>query len=855
MLNYEKSTKAELVKTLKTLQSFGSMDGDEREQLVHELQVHQIELEMQNQELRETQGKLEEASNLYVDLYDFAPVGYISLDVNGCIQEINLTAASMLGKERSRLLNLPFATYVFPGDLPQLRDHLWNCSQTRQKVTAELNLILEKGRLIPVQLSSLAIYDLKREVTLYRTAISDITERKRAEEELREARNYLDKLIQYANAPIIVWDPQLRITRFNRAFEHLSGYQANQVIGQELKFLFPAISRAESLGKINSDLQGNNWESVEIPVLRQDGTERLILWNSANIYAEDGQTLIATIAQGQDITGRKLAEQVLQKFQNELEIRVKERTAELVRANQALLTEVAVRKRTEENLAAETERLSVTLCSIGDGVITTNTEGKIVLINQIAADLTGWENEAACGKPIEEVFCIINGKTGAAYDDLVLTALKTGNNTALNIEIILVSRNGSEREITISGAPIRDTSGENIGMVLVFRDITQQRKMEEEILRTQKLESLGILAGGIAHDFNNFLAGIMASTQLSKMRLAKGMEVADGLDNIEKVVIQAAGLTKQLLTFSKGGAPVKKTASIAELIKDTVDFTLHGSNLRCEFSIPDDLWLVKVDEGQMSQVINNLVINAAQAMSEGGTVKVQVENIKVEAGHENPLRPGNYVKIAIVDHGVGIPEEHLRKIFDPYFTTKHNGNGLGLASAYTIVKKHNGHIAVQSALGVGTTFEIFLPTSKSKAVVKEQTPEFIIKGTGRILLMDDEANIRDGTGEILSQIGYEVALAKDGAEAIARYLQAKEAGAPFDVIITDLTIPGGMGGREAVAKLLAMDPEVKVIVSSGYSNDPVMADHRKYGFCDVVTKPYRIEELHQRLHNIIQGGS
>jgi PAS domain S-box-containing protein len=990
MLNYEKLTKAKLIETLKSFQTAESMDKDEREQLLHELQVHQIELEMQNQELRETQQQLEETGNLYADLYDFAPVGYISFNDNGFIQEINLTGATLLGKERSRLINTPFAVYVTPKDLGKFRDHLFNCRQATEKVTTDIGLIVKENAVLQVQLSSVAAYDLKRKIILYRTAFTDITEQKRVDKALCETRNYLDNLIQHANAPIIVWDPQLKITRVNHAFEHLTGYYAAEVIGGELRLLFPASSRTDSLQKIAATLSGEHWDSVEIPILRQDSGVRVVLWNSANIYAEDSQTLLATIAQGQDITeriqvedalresekrysdlfhnnhevmflidpddgkiveanpaacsfygydrqeltlkkitdfntmppapntvpavlnklssaedfpnmqqgqwkqqqsilfqhrlangenrdvevfssqitvkGRSLLyliihditerqqiEHALQKLYNELEIKVQKRTGELTKANYTLQKEIIERKQAEGDLAAESERLNVILCSIADGVIAVDTDQKIILMNKNAEKLTGWTREEADGRLFNEIFQSIYDKQDSSYEDLNITAFKAGTVSDYSRDIVSVSKDGSECMLTINGASLLDTQGNNIGTVMVFHDITKQRNLEDDLLKTQKLESLGILAGGIAHDFNNFLAAIMASAQLANIRLTKGIDIHQNLTDIEQVINKAAGLTKQLLTFSKGGAPIKKTALIADLIKDTVEFTLHGTKLKCDFIIADDLWLAKVDEGQMSQVINNLVLNAVQAMPNGGTIKIQVENIKLEAGHLVLLAAGNYVKISIADQGVGIPEEHLSKIFDPYFTTKQNGNGLGLASSYTIIKKHKGYIGVQSELGVGTTFEIYLPASKKKSLAKEPESELIMDGTGKILLMDDETSIREVTGEILSQIGYEVAVAADGAEAISLYSQAKESGLPYDVVITDLTIPGGMGGKDVIAKLLVIDPEVKVIVSSGYSNDPVMSDYRECGFNDLVTKPYKIEELHQKILKIIQS--
>ncbi|HBE79191.1 MAG TPA: hypothetical protein DDW65_15675 [Firmicutes bacterium] len=726
MLNYEKLTKAELIIALKSVQSTVNMGENEREQLLHELQVHQVELEMQNQELRETQQQLEETSNLYADLYDFAPVGYISFDDNGYIQEINLTSSTMLGTERSRLINTPFATYVIQSDRGKFRDHLWNCKQTNKKVTIEIGILTKESGLIQTQFSSVAVYDTRRHMNLYRTAFFDITERKRIEE-------------------------------------------------------------------------------------------------------------------------------VLQRAKDELEIRVKERTAELTKANATLQTEIIERKQVQKNLAAEKEQLAVTLFSIGDGVITTDTEEGIVLMNPVAESLTGWTKEAASGRTISEVFQIINEKTSEPYKDLIAETLETSEIINLEIDVGLISRDGLVHLITFNIAPICNLHNNNVGAVLVFHDVTNQRRLEKEFLKIQKLESIGVLAGGIAHDFNNFLAGILASTQLSRIKLEKGKEITTDLQNIEKATMKAAGLTKQLLTFAKGGEPVKKVMALSELIKDAVYFALRGSKVRSELAIAGDLWLVEADEGQINQVINNLMINADQAMPEGGVIKVSAENMKINSSSdERSLQAGNYVRIAITDQGVGIPAENLPYIFDPYFTTKQEGNGLGLASSYAIIKKHNGYLDVKSAPGSGSTFYIYLPATFEANVAAMKEAESVLKGSGKVLLMDDEINIRNSAGEVLSLIGYQVQLAEDGSAAIALYTQAKESGVPFDAVILDLTIPGGMGGRETLKKLIQIDPQIKAIVSSGYSDDPIMSNYYKYGFCDVVTKPYRIEEIHEKLLTIIE---
>jgi nitrogen-specific signal transduction histidine kinase/CheY-like chemotaxis protein len=382
-------------------------------------------------------------------------------------------------------------------------------------------------------------------------------------------------------------------------------------------------------------------------------------------------------------------------------------------------------------------------------------------------------------------------------------------------------------------------------------DITKQKKMQEELLKAKKLESIGILAGGIAHDFNNILTGILGNISAAKAKVDSEDEIFRTLIKAEKASLRARDLTQQLLTFSQGGAPIKETTSIGELIEDSADFVLRGSNVRCEFSIPDGLWPVEIDKSQVNQVLYNLIINADQAMPDGGLIKVSAENISLDVKDILPLKKGRYVKIIIEDQGIGIPKEHLQKIFDPYFTTKKKGDGLGLTTSYSIIKNHNGHIQVESEPGVGSTFMIYLPASPKKITKKKLPEEKILPGKGRVLVMDDEEVVREVVGDLLAILGYEVEFAKDGDEAIEIYKKAKASAQPFDAVIMDLTVPGGMGGKESIQRLLKIDPEIKAIVSSGYSNDPVMTDFMKYGFSGIVAKPFKIEKLNQVLHQVL----
>ncbi len=388
--------------------------------------------------------------------------------------------------------------------------------------------------------------------------------------------------------------------------------------------------------------------------------------------------------------------------------------------------------------------------------------------------------------------------------------------------------------------------------MLVFRDTTERQRMEKELLKMEKLQSLGVLAGGIAHDFNNFLTGIIGNLSLAKMDVQPGHPVGRALGEMEKAALRAKDLTQQLLTFSKGGAPVKQITRIDDLVRETAQFALRGSNVRCEFNIDDDLRSADVDDGQIAQVIHNLMINADQAMPDGGVVSIRGMNILLAPGNPYALDPGNYVQLCIRDQGTGIKRGHLKKVFDPYFTTKQKGSGLGLAVAYSIIARHGGQLTVDSTLGEGTTFSLFLPGSQREQATDNHAPDGLIVGSGRILVMDDEEFIRELVSVMLPKVGYDVVLTHDGQAAVNAYKDALEADTPFNAVILDLTVPGGMGGKETLRRLLDVDPNVRAIVSSGYSNDPVMASYADYGFCSAVKKPYLVQEMSQVLNRVIK---
>jgi PAS domain S-box-containing protein len=519
-------------------------------------------------------------------------------------------------------------------------------------------------------------------------------------------------------------------------------------------------------------------------------------------------------------------------------------------AAMAVVEDITERKRAEEALQESREQYRILVEHTYDLIIETDVYGHFLYVSLNHKQVLGYDSDELIGRSIFEH--IHPDDRSAVMAEFQRARL---NHSSGHSIFRYKHKNGEWRLLESTGKPYRTATGE-IRAVIASRDITERKKMEEELIKAEKIESIGVLAGGIAHDFNNLLTSIMGNISLAKMYSNREDKVYKRLNETEKACIQAKKLTQQLLTFSRGGTPVKKLCSIEQIIRDSVTFTLRGSNIKSEFSIEDNLWDAEVDEGQITQVITNLVINAEQAMPEGGIIRIRAENVDLGEsvspnGNTMPLPTGRCVKIAIEDEGTGIPEEYLTKIFDPYFTTKQKGSGLGLSTAYSIIKNHNGYIDVESHLREGTKFYIYIPASDKEVLEEGDLKEKHTVGKGRVLIMDDEEMIREITGRMLNLIGYEVECASGGVEAIELYTRAKEENRSFDAVIMDLTIPGGMGGKEAIERLMSIDPGIRAIVSSGYSDDKVMSEYKKYGFRGVLSKPYNTEGLSKALHNVI----
>ena len=510
-------------------------------------------------------------------------------------------------------------------------------------------------------------------------------------------------------------------------------------------------------------------------------------------------------------------------------------------------------RRAERALADEKERLSVTLRSIGDGVIATDLQGRVQLVNPAAEQLTGWTQDEAIGLSIARVFQSLDHDTREVCNPLADVS-RDPNRPGATRFTMLAARDRSERPIEEMAAPLQDAAGRTIGMVLAFRDISDALRMQAERARADKLASLGLLAGGIAHDFNNILMAVMGNVSMARATLPGTGDAVAALAQAEQACVRARHLTWNLLTFSKGGAPDKKTITLPRLLEESARLALYGSSVPYTLHVDPDLWPVHVDDRQLAQVINNVLLNAQQAMPRGGTIEIVAANV-VEREHRSEYalqgEPGPYVRISISDKGMGIPPENLGSIFDPYFTTKQTGSGLGLATSHSIIKNHGGFFLVDSTLGRGTTVHVHLPASLDRELEESAGAMERVNGGGRILIMDGDATIRTLAVSMLEFLGYTPEVVSSGSAAVEHYKRALAKGRRFDAVILDLVVPEGMGGKEAMAQLGVIDSQVTAILSSGYVEDSMIQDFQKLGFKAIIPKPFTLGELSKTLHAVM----
>lgn len=668
------------------------MMPEEVQHLVHELQVHQIELEMQNEQLRQSQIKIETVRDRYATLYDFSPVGYVTLDGNGRILEANLILCQLVGAIRRTILHKPFEQFLDREDQPAFRLHLESLKKSEGAHTSDVLTIRHSETRHRVRLEScLETVEFPVLANFFRIAVVDVTEQEHLAATQETQKALMEVVVGGVMDAIVTIGEDERIVVFNKAAENMFRCPADKAIGQPIDRFIPERFRgAHHLQHrpFGQDAVNNRHKDVarDVIVLRADGTE----------------------------------------------------------------------------FPAE-----VTISTV---------EGK------------------GCGK----------------------------------------------------GALL---------FILVLRDITEQCRQQEEQQRIGKLNSLGVLAGGLAHNFNNLLTSILGNVFVAKLRtVPKDDHLHHNLEQAEQSCLRAKELTQQLLTFAKGGAPITTSIPVGDLLRKSTIFALSGSPVSYDFDIPEDLWPLDADPGQFPQVIHNITINARQAMPQGGHFMVKAGNVGLKDQSVLPLPalvPGNYVKFSFQDQGTGIENHHLSNIFNPYCTTKAGSPGLGLATAHSIIQRHHGHISVTSTVGVGTIFTVYVSSSYSTPEpTQPRIPTITKQGRRRVLVMDDEQSICRMVEDALTFFGYEVVTVQDGQVAIEQVSRSLVDGRTFEVAILDLTIPGAMGGKDAIQHLRRVDPQIKAIVTSGYSDDPIMCDFQKYGFQGFLVKPYKIFDLASLLQSI-----
>ncbi len=624
----------------------------------------------------------------------------------------------------------------------------------------------------------------------------DTTERKQAEEALRESEEKYRLLVENQIDLMIKVNTEGEFQFVSPSYSEMFGMNEDKLLGRKFMPLVHEDDREITARAMESLYKPPHTCYVEQRALTKYGW-RWLAWSDKAVL-DGNNNVVSIVGVGRDITDRKSAEEEYQTIV---------RTAM-------------------------------------DGFWFLDMQGHILDVNDAFCHLIGYSRDELLNMSIPDIEAVEKSEETAKH---IQKIKEVGRD---RFETRHRCKDGAivDVEISVNYMPTDE------GRLFVFvRDITERKKLEEEHQRATKLESLGTLAGGIAHDFNNLLTGILGNISLAKRYVEPDSKASVRLGEAEKASIRARDLTQQLLTFSRGGAPIKKLASIGKLLADATTFALRGTNIRPEFSFAPRTRPVDIDEGQINQVLTNLIINACDAMPQGGTLQVGARNLLAKEARSLKLTPGHYIEVTVSDQGVGIPPEHIDRIFEPYFTTKTKGSGLGLATVYSIIKNHDGHITVESEVGKGTTFYIYLPAAKGPLTTTAEIPADVpIAGRGKILVMDDEDIIREFLYHELTDVGYEVTITSDGTQAIQEHKKAKNKGAPFDAVILDLTVSGGMGGKEAIKQLREIDPKVRAIASSGYATDPIMSNHRKYGFRAVVAKPYRVDELEKTLQGVLK---
>lgn len=928
-----------------------SLDYDQSDfnKLINELYIYETELEMQNEQLLATEQELLKTRDEYTDLYDYAPIGYLTLSEKGIILNSNLSLADLLLLERRQLIGQPFSKYIAPSSSDEYY-HFMNLIRVSNDID-EINddlklnfcqLVMKKmnGDIFHANLCAKAVKaDNKAE---YRICVLDITSDVEAQEAVVKSQEKYKTLFENMVEGVFYQSASGDLLDVNQAALDMLGVTKDQFIGCDSHLLQwkvynekgdllkpeehisivvlnsgkPVYNRV--IGIYNLQKEDMTWLRINgIPMFRNGEPKPYQAFVTMHDItqekkAEDAlkkQKMILSEAeklanigswewnfktgeafwsdQSYKIFGQKKEDGHPQKgdwinhVHPEDSEKIEKRIAHSIKNNQYYSGDYRFYKfdngdiiniHSEARVICDSNNKPYKMIgSIQDVTKRVKAEKELRQLNatlektQDMAKIGYWSYEIESQQPVwsDHMFkifgirkedgapkyeahkMIIHPEDWEVFDEAVLACAK---GEPYDLILKIVHPNSEIRIINTRGFPRIDQSGEILELFGIVQDVTEQKRMEEELTKTEKLESIGVLAGGIAHDFNNILVAILGNISLARMELDDDSEISKMLDEAETATERAKDLTRQLLTFSKGGTPIKEIVNLKKIIKETVSFTLHGSKTKCEYQVDENLYRIKADYGQISQVINNIVLNAIQAMPGGGVITVSATNFDLHGKTTIPLDSGPYVHLAIKDEGVGISPHDLKRIFDPFFSTKAKGTGLGLASSFSIIKKHGGYITVDSTYNNGSTFHIYLPATTEEKVQEIEAEKINLKGTGNILIMDDEIPVQKLAKTILVRYGYSVTLASDGDEALEKIRANTKM---FDIAIFDLTVPGGKGGVEIIKEVRKLAPKIKVIVSSGYANNEVIANYEKYGFAGCLGKPYKASEIGKVVKDVL----
>ena len=756
--------------------------------------------------------------NFLAQLNDRSPLGFF--DLNFLKQEVyySPTWKRLLGYTDAALPNTyeTWLTLIHPDDSAAAPDRQGRGGATGSRQFAlEFRMKHASGYYVWLQSVGMQIYGPNGALQRVIGAHLDISERKEVEETTLRAEERLLEIADRGRLGVFDLNFSQGLAWLSAGFRAQLGY-AEHELPDTLESFLRALPMDETAGGLPAYFLAQH-------------PNQIAYFDNLRLRHHDGRELLVHAGIVRHISRRKELQRVLG----------------FIAPMPAGSTATA--RSTEPSPELPAAHLATLLGEIQEAVLLTDATGRVIFINAQAEKFLGGPAEEIIGQPSGEFFRLTHRLSGQPGESPIAKALTAGEATTLNTEFSLDRGAAPAVPIAFSTRAVINEVGRAIGTVVVFRNPDEMTLTPEELVRANRFESLGQLAGGIAHDFNNLL-----TTILGGISMAKDARDPAGLENSERACLAAKSLSKQLLTFAKGGTTVRQVLKPADLLQDSIGLASVGSTVHFDLQVEPDLSAICVDRGQILQVFQNLIINAIQSMTTGrGGIWIRAKNVKLAEGEVPPLPADTYVAIEVRDNGGGIKPEHLANIYAAFFTTKKTGTGLGLATVLANIKQHNGQISVQSDVGVGTAFTVYLPQADKPEEIEARRAPSLRFGTGRILFMDDDPQICELTSRMLTSLGYKTDLAKNGEEAIQFYKRYLNIGRPYDAVIMDLTIIGGMGGEETFKALRELDPQVCAIVTSGYDNDDMRRQYLDLGFCDYLTKPYRVGDLGKSLRSVL----